>query len=84
MTRNILTKTRAIVIRSLAVAAVLVTYAAGSIGIQVATTVGVSTLALTTSTSPARAWWRRSWRDSGWRGWGWRRGWRRCWWGDWC
>ena len=74
-------KARAIVIRALAVVAVLVTYAVGSIGAQVATTVGVSTLALTTSATPAGAWWRR---DGGWRGWGWRRGWRRCWWGAWC
>ena len=82
--RNVLATARAIVIRGLAVVAVIATYAVGSIGTQVATTVGVSTLALTTSATPAAAWWRRGW---GWRrgygGWGWRRGWRRCWYG-WC
>jgi len=61
----------------LAVGAVIATYAVGSIGTQVAATVGLSTLALTTSATPASAWWRRGW---GW-GWGWRRpvvwGWRR-------
>ncbi len=81
MTGNILAKARGIVIRGLAVAAVLVAYALGSLGSQVATTVGLSTLAFTASAVPAGAWWRR---DRGWGGWGWRRGWRRCWWGDWC
>jgi hypothetical protein len=54
---------------------VVATYAVGSMGTQVATAVGVSTLALTASATPASAWWRRGW------GWGWRRpviwGWRR-------
>ena len=68
--RNVLASARAVVIRGLAVVAVLVTYAVGTIGTQVATTVGVSTLALTTSATPASAWWRRGW---GWRGYGWRR-----------
>ena len=71
MTGNVLAKGRAIVVRGLAVVAVLATYAVGTIGTQVATTIGVSTLALTTSATPASAWWRRGW---GWRG-GWRRGW---------
>ena len=88
MTGNVPAKIRAVVVRALAVVAVLVTYAIGSIGAQVATTVGFSTLALTTSATPARAGWRRDWgwwrRDRSWRGWGWRRGWRRCWWGAWC
>ena len=81
MAGKILAKTRATMVRGLAVAAVVATYAAGNIGAQVATTLGVSALALTTSASPAAAWWRRG---GNWRGWGWRRGWRRCWWGDWC
>ena len=78
MTRNALAKARTLIIRGSAVLAVLATYAVGTIGTQLATTVGVSTLALTTSATPAAAWWRRG---SGWRGWGWRRG--RCW-RDWC
>jgi hypothetical protein len=81
MTGHVLAKIRGIVIRALAVVAVLVTYAVGSVGTQVATTIGFSTLALTTSATPARGWWRR---DRGWWGWGWRRGWRRCPWGEWC
>jgi hypothetical protein len=82
MTSRVLWKARAIVIRTFVVLAVLVTYAVGSIGGQITTTVGVSILALTTSAAPARAWWGR---DRNWRGWGWRRnGWRRCWWGEWC
>jgi hypothetical protein len=80
MTGHFLVKARAIVIRALAVVAVLVTYAVGSIGTQVATAIGFSALALTTSATPARAWWRRE----RWWGWGWRRGWRRCPWGEWC
>jgi hypothetical protein len=79
MTGNVLAKARAIVIRGLAVVAVLATYAVGTIGTQIATTVGVSTLALTTSATPAAAWWRRGWgwrRGGYWRrGWGWRRWW---------
>jgi hypothetical protein len=79
MAGNILAKARAAAIRGLAVVAVVATYGAGAIGAQVAATVGLSTLALTTSATPAAAWWRRGW---GWgRGWGWRRpvawGWRR-------
>jgi len=84
---NIVAKVRAVVVRALAVVVVLATYAAGSIGSQVAATAGISSLALTTSAAPARADWRRGWgrRDRGWYGWGWRRsGWRRCWWGEWC
>jgi hypothetical protein len=80
MTGNVLWKARAIVIRTFAIVAVLVTYAVGSIGVQIATTVGVSALALTTLAAPAHGWWRRG--DRNWRGWGWRRG--RCWWGEWC
>lgn len=82
MTGNVLPKARAIVIRMFAVVAVLVTYAVGNIGAQIATTVGLSTVALTTSAAPAHGWWRRA---GNWRGWGWRRGgWGRCWWGGWC
>ena len=80
---SIVAKARAIVVRAFAVIAVLAAYAMGSIGAQVATTVGVSTLALTTSAMPARAGWRRGW-GRNWYGWGWRRGWRRCPWGEWC
>jgi hypothetical protein len=86
MTRTIRAKARVIVIRSFAVVAVLVTYALGNIGAQVAA-VGVSTLTLTASAAPARAGWGRGWgwRRRGWYGWGWRRGgWGRCPWGEWC
>jgi len=75
MSANMLAKARAAAVRGLAVVAVVGTYAVGSLGGQVATTIGLSSLALTTSATPASAWWRRGW------GWGWRRpvvwGWRR-------
>ena len=73
MTGKILAQARGLVIRTLAVVAVLAAYAVANLGAQVAATVGISTLALTTSATPAAAWWRR--------GWGWRRGgcWRRGW-----
>ena len=86
MTGNILAKARAVAIRGLAIVAVLMTYATGTIIAQVATAAGISTLALTSSGTPASAWWPRNWRDRSWRGWGWRRGdsWRRSCWGQWC
>jgi len=61
MTGNVLTRARSFIIRGLAVAAVVVTYAVSSLGTQVASMVGISTLALTTMTAtPAEAqWWRR-------------------------
>ena len=63
MTENALAKVRSFLIRGLAVAAVVVTYAVGSVGTQVASVVGVSTLALATTTTPAQAqWWRRRYR----------------------
>ena len=85
MAGNILVTTRSLAIRGLAMAAVLATFALGNLGAQVATALGVSSVALVTTTAPAQAqpeWgWRRGWH----RGWGWRRGpgWRRGWRGDW-
>jgi hypothetical protein len=68
MAGNVLTKARSFVIHGLAAVTVIATYALGSIGAQIVTTLGVSTLALTTTTTSAHA--RRGWR----RGWGFRRG----------
>jgi hypothetical protein len=59
MTRPVLAKVRAFLIRSLAVVAVLLTYAVSSVGTQVLSAVGISTLALATSSTPAAAQWRR-------------------------
>jgi hypothetical protein len=61
MTGNVLARMRSFIIRGLAVLAVIVTYAVTSLGTQVASLVGVSTLALTTMTAtPAEAqYWRR-------------------------
>ena len=76
MAGNVLTKARSFVIHGLAAVTVIATYALGSVGAQVVTTLGVSSLALTATTTPANAYWgwRRGWR----RGLGWRRGyWRR-------
>jgi len=59
-------------IRGLAVAAVLGTYTLSTVGTQIASVVGVSSLVLTTTATPAQA---QRWR---WRRWRWRR--RRWWW----
>jgi hypothetical protein len=67
MTGDIMTKLRAILIRGLAVVAVVMTYAVGTIG-----TVGLAGLGLSATSTPAEAGWRgRYWR----RGYGYGRGW---------
>jgi hypothetical protein len=70
---------RAILIRGLAVVAVVLTYAVGGIG-----TVGLAGLGLSATSTQAQAGWRRGYRRGYWgggwgygRGWGYRRGWRR-------
>jgi hypothetical protein len=79
MTGDIMTKLRAILVRSLAVVAVLMTYAVGTIG-----TVGLAGLGLSATSTPAEAGWRgRYWRRGyyGYRTWYPRRTWyRRRWW----
>ncbi len=62
MTSSVLAKVRSLLIRGLAVVAVLLTYAVGNVGTQVLSAVGLSTLALTTTSTPAAAQWRRRWR----------------------
>jgi hypothetical protein len=62
MTSSVLAKVRALLIRGLAVVAVLLTYAVGNVGTQVLSAVGLSTLALTTTSTPAAAQWRRRYR----------------------
>ncbi len=53
-------KLRAYLIRGLAVVAVVLTYAVSSVGTQVATSIGLTGLTLTTATTPAEAgWWGR-------------------------
>ena len=47
---------RSFLVRGLAVLAVVFTYAVGTVGTQVASVVGLSAIALTTSTTPAQAW----------------------------
>ena len=69
-----MTKLRAILIRGLAVVAVVMTYAVGSIG-----TVGLAGLGLTAATTQAEAGWRGRYRRRG-RGWYPRRWYRRRWW----
>ena len=59
MTRTVVARARAVLVRGLAAAAVVLTYAAGSVGTHVLGAVGVSSLALTTSATPAKAQWRR-------------------------
>ena len=68
MTEIIAARARALLVRGLAVAAVVLTYAAGSVGTQVLSAVGISSLALTSSVAPAEAGWRRRrWRRRRWR-----------------
>ena len=59
MTENVLAKVRSFLVRGLAVAAVVLTYALGGVGTQVASIVGISSLALATTATPAHAQWRR-------------------------
>ena len=60
MTGNVLARVRYFVIRGLAVLAVIMTYAVSGVGTQVASLVGVSSLALVARTATAQAqWWRR-------------------------
>ena len=55
-----LEKLRAILVRGLAVVAVVLTYAVTGLGTQVATTLGLSAVALTSTTNSAEAgWWGR-------------------------
>ena len=85
MRGNALVRMRSFVVRGLAMAGVVAAFALGGLGTQVATTLGISSLALTTTTTPAQAQWgwrRGEFRRGEWRrGWGWRRGphWRRGW-----
>src|SRR5262249_59643695 len=64
------------VVRGFAVVALVVVWSVGHIGTYALSVVGVSSAVLTTTATPADAWWRR-W---GWRGRRWRR-WRRWRWG---
>src|SRR5262249_16949707 len=59
MTGNALAKARSILLRSLAVVAVVLTYAVGTVGTHVASMVGLSTLALATSSTAANAYYVR-------------------------
>ena len=54
MTGTVVARARALLVRGLAAAAVVLTYAAGSVGTHVLSAVGVSSLALTTSATPAK------------------------------
>jgi hypothetical protein len=63
MTGSVLSRARSFLIRSLAVLAVIMTYAVTTVGTHVASVIGVSSLALVTTTKPAEAqWWRRRYR----------------------
>jgi hypothetical protein len=59
MTSTVVAAVRRFLIRSLAVGAVVLTYALGNIGTHVLSVVGISTLAVTTMATPADAWYRR-------------------------
>lgn len=55
MSGNMLAKSRAFLLRSLAVMAVVLTYAVGTVGTHVAAVVGISSLALTATATSAQA-----------------------------
>lgn len=80
MTGSVLGRAKALLVRGLAVAAVVLTYALGGVGTQILSTVGVSSLVLATSATPADAQWRRRRRWRRRRYWAPRRRWRRRWW----
>jgi len=65
MEANVLAKARGLLIRGLAVVAVLGTYALSTVGTQIASVVGVSSLVMTTTATPAQA---QRWRWRRWRG----------------
>ena len=75
MAGTVVARARALLVRGLAVAAVMLTYAVGSVGTHVLSTVGVSSLALATSSTPAdaqrrrRRQRRRRWRRGRWWWW---------------
>jgi hypothetical protein len=73
MTGAVVARARSFLIRGLAVVAVVLTYALGSVGTHVLSVAGISTLTLTTTATPAaaRRWFRRR---------VYRRRWRRRWW----
>ena len=67
MSGIVLGSLRTFLIRGLAVVAVVLTYALGSIGTQVLSVAGISTLTVATTATPAQAWWRRRrWRRRRW------------------
>jgi hypothetical protein len=59
MPGNVAVKVRSFLLCGLAVVAVVLTYTLSSVGIQVASIVGVSSVVLATSATPAQAQWRR-------------------------
>jgi hypothetical protein len=75
------------IVRGLAVVILVASWMVGSVGTYVATVAGISTVVLTTTTTPADAWRRWGWGRRGWgrRGWWGHRGWwgRRGWWRRW-
>jgi hypothetical protein len=77
MTGTVVAKVRSFLIRGLAVVAVILTYALGSVTTHVLSVVGVSSLVLTATATPATA---QRWRRRRWRRWvPVRRRWRRWW-----
>jgi hypothetical protein len=59
MPGNVVAKMRAYLLRGLAVVAVVLTYSLSTVGIQLASIVGVSSVVLATSATPAQAQYRR-------------------------
>jgi hypothetical protein len=59
MTGTLVTRLRSFMVRSIAVAAVVLAYGLGNVGTQVLSVAGLSGLALATTATPAAAQWRR-------------------------
>lgn len=79
MTNVGFTKLRSYLGRGLAVVAVAGTFALGNIGTQVLSAVGVSTLAMAVTATPAQARRHRHWHRHWHHHWHWRRHWHRRW-----
>jgi hypothetical protein len=64
MISSVITTLRNFLVRSLAVLAVVLVYAFGNVAAHILTIAGISTLGVSTTATPAYAWWRRGWTPS--------------------
>jgi hypothetical protein len=57
MVSNVGARIRAFLIRGMAVVVLVMTYALGNVGTQLLSVAGISAVGLTTTATPAEAWW---------------------------